>query len=136
MYYQKFLRHKIVLMFALSTFFVGWYVYAHHMIDPEQENSTLGFLQPFEVVHVFMEAVKRGELIVFNNVLTPEMIVPEKVDYSFQLASPTAPVINIYSSLVKSMTLPELEGLEIQGVSATLDAEGNIVETRAHVQTQ
>lgn len=134
MYYQQFMKHKVVLLFALLIF-AGWYVYAHHIVGTEEKKAVSGFTQPFEVVHIFMEAVKRGELIVFDYVLTPDMIVPEQVDYSYRLDTPATPVINVYSRLANPLVLPEAGGFDIHGVSAMLDTAGHIIETRAHVQS-
>lgn len=132
MSYQKFFKHKITLFFLLFIF-VGLSVRAY-INDPAQDNIFPEFTKPYKVVHVFLEAVKRGELIVFEYTLMPDMIIPERVDYSYILNSPT-PTITIYSSLIKPMVLPQFEGLVIHGVSASMDDAGVIIETKAHVQS-
>lgn len=132
MSYKIFLKYKVTLFF-FALVFIGFYVRAH-ITGPAQEKIVPVFTKPYEVVRIFLEAVKRGELIVFEYTLTPEMVIPERVDYSYKLDSPT-PTITIYSSMIKPMVFPQFQDLAIYGVSASMDAEGVIFETKAHVQS-
>jgi hypothetical protein len=125
-------KHKPIIFFPLLLVLAGVSVWAH-LVGPESPGTAHKFSQPFEVVHDFMESVKRGELKAFDITLTPEMINPERVDYSFQLESSSYCII-IYSSLVKPISSPQLEGVMIHGISAVVDKDGTIIETRVHVQ--
>ncbi|MGD8547300.1 MAG: hypothetical protein PVJ10_04955 [Thiohalophilus sp.] len=92
------------------------------------------FDQPREVVKVFLEAVDRGELIVFEQVIDRSMIVPFQVEYIYQIDN-SIPQISILSELKQPISIPEAEGCEVRAVSAILNDAGNIVETVVHVWT-
>lgn len=92
------------------------------------------FDQPREVVKVFLEAVDRGELIVFEQVIDRSMIIPLQVEYTYHLDNAT-PQLSIFSELKQPIPIPDADGCEVRAISAILDDAGNIVEAVVHVWT-
>jgi|GEM_PF-1741780 len=83
------------------------------------------------VVRIFLEAVENGELIVFDMILDKSNIKPERVEYIYTLTHQT-PTVKVYSTLTKAISLPTMPDVQIKGVSAILNREGEIIETIAH----
>ncbi|MCG6885770.1 MAG: hypothetical protein LJE74_01015 [Proteobacteria bacterium] len=85
-----------------------------------------------EMVQVFLTAVDRGELIVFGKVLDRTMISPVEVRYIYTKNNPE-PSIEVYSLLLTTVELPGLDNCNIEGIGASLDVNGTIIESRVHV---
>jgi len=83
------------------------------------------------VVRIFLEAVENGELIVFDMSIDKSYIKPERVEYIYTLTDQT-PTVQVYSTLTKPISLPTMPDVQIKGVSAILNSEGEIIETIAH----
>jgi len=83
------------------------------------------------VIRVFMQAVRRGELVVFDMILDQSMIDPDRVEYIYTLTEVT-PVVRVHSRLKQPVSLPALPDLTINSVSAILDRQGKIIETVVH----
>ncbi len=94
--------------------------------------SSSQFTRPQQVVEIFLQAVDRGELVIFNTTLTRSMLKPVRVDYAYQLNDPI-PVIKVYSELQQPLAVPEQENCQVRAVSATLNALGNITDSKAHI---
>ncbi|QKT04605.1 hypothetical protein HUS23_12705 [Ectothiorhodospiraceae bacterium 2226] len=90
---------------------------------------------PRAVVDVYLAAVDRGELRLFSHTLDRAMINPTRVEYAFELDAPTA-TVKVYSELRRPIAVPNQANCEIRAVSATLDPDGNIIETEAHIWQQ
>lgn len=90
------------------------------------------FDEPREVVKIYLKAVERGELIVFDQPLDPSMISPVRVEYVYEL-DVARPRVKVYSELRQPMPVPGQEDCRIHGVGAVLDTDGTIIETEAHV---
>lgn len=90
------------------------------------------FQRPHEVVDVFLDAVGRGELVVFDRTIERSMLVPVSVEYVYTLGN-AVPQVKVYSELNKPMVVPGRENCKVRGVSAVLDDDGRIVETEAHI---
>lgn len=90
------------------------------------------FSEPHEVVDIFLKAVSRGELIVFDRKLDKSMITPVRVEHVYDINSAISSVI-VYSELMQPMPVPIQENCSVRGVSATLDAGGHIIEVKAHI---
>jgi hypothetical protein len=93
------------------------------------------FTQPREVVKIFLLAVDRGELVVFDQKIDRSKITPLRVEYTYELDSPV-PVVSVYSALKAPMPVPNHRDCEVHGVSAVLSTDGHIIETKAHVWTK
>ena len=83
------------------------------------------------VVRIFLEAVENGELIVFDMSIDKSYIKPERVEYIYTLTDRT-PTVQVYSTITKPISLPTMPDVQIMGVSAILNSEGEIIETIAH----
>ena len=90
------------------------------------------FDQPREVIKVFLQAVDRGELIVFEQVIDRSMIVPVEVEYVYQLDS-AIPRLSVYAELKQPIPVRDADGCEVHAVSAVLDNAGSIVESVVHI---
>lgn len=91
-----------------------------------------GFHEPQAVVELYLKAVARGELVVFDKVLTGSLLVPVSVQYVYELDN-AIPKIKVYSKLKQPMQVPGQLGCELRSVSAIIDAAGHIIETEAHI---
>ena len=84
-----------------------------------------------EVFNIFLQAVDRGQLKLFDKTLSRDMVEPKRVEYVYTPETPY-PMIKIYSALKDPMPLPTMPDANIIGVSGVMDASGNIIETTAH----
>ncbi|MDT8403578.1 hypothetical protein [Sulfuriflexus sp.] len=93
-----------------------------------------GFYAPYKIINVFLRAVNRGELIIFDQILDESMLIPLRVEYIYELDSNNQSV-KVYSELMQPLPLPVPSGqtLIFHGVSAVLNAKGHIIEVEAHV---
>ncbi len=57
------------------------------------------------MVGAFLEAVDRGEFVVFGRKLDRSMITPARVEYVYELDS-RVPIIRIYSHLNRGLSVP------------------------------
>ena len=89
-------------------------------------------LEPQRAVEVFLAAVDRGELKIFGKALNRSDIVPVIVEHIFRVGNPV-PVTRVYSRLRQPFAPPLPENFQVNAVSATLGADGHIIETEAHV---
>jgi hypothetical protein len=90
------------------------------------------FTEPRAVIGTYLKAVDRGELEVFDRKLDRSMIIPTRVEYVYDLESPT-PQIKVHADIKQPMSVPDHGDCEIRGVTAILNRDGQIVETEAHV---
>jgi hypothetical protein len=103
-----------------------------HVVEGPLDQIRPQFHSPHEVVEIFLRAVGRGELVVFDRKLNESMLIPVSVEYVYELTSAT-PRVKVYSKLKQPMPVPGQESCKLRGVSAILDAEGRIIETEAHI---
>lgn len=89
-------------------------------------------LQPSEVVAQFLQAVDRGELRLFGQVLKRDMISPRQVEYIFTLDG-AAPTIRVYSRLPEGVSVPGQTNCEAQAVAAKMSLDGHIIDSEAHI---
>lgn len=90
------------------------------------------FSGPHEVVNIYLKAVSRGELIVFDQKLDESMITPVRVEHVYDINSAISSVI-VYSELKQPIPVPIQENCSVRGVSATLDSDGHIIEIKVHI---
>jgi hypothetical protein len=103
-----------------------------HVLERPTGPATPRFSAPAEVVKIFLEAVKRGELVVLGRKLDASMLKPVRVEYVYDLDS-AIPRIKVYSELQPPIPVPAHAGCRLGGIGAILDDEGHIVGTEAHV---
>jgi len=90
------------------------------------------FPGPHAVVALFLEAVDRGELQVFEQTLDRTMIVPRRVEYVYDLDT-YRPAVKVYADLRRPVAIPGVSDCEVRAVLVTLDAGGAIVDVEVHV---
>jgi hypothetical protein len=90
------------------------------------------FADPHAVVEVFIKAVNRGELVVFNRKIEESMLIPVRVEYAYELDS-AIPTVKVYSKLKNPMSVPGHENCKVHSISVTLDENGGIVKIESHV---
>ena len=84
-----------------------------------------------EVIGIFKVAVNRGELILFEKQIAYSNLKPQHVEYIYKIGE-TKPTIKVYSLLNKSMPLPAMPDIHVEGVTVILDAKGHIIEAVVH----
>lgn len=110
------------------------YTYAH-ILERQPDSITLKFHEPHDVIDMYFKAVSRGELIVFNQKLDKSMLKPIQVEYVYKLDS-VIPIVKVYSELKQPMSVPAVESFRVYGVSAILDTDGRIIETKVHIMPE
>ena len=80
-----------------------------------------------EVFGIFLKAVDLGQMQLFYKTLTREMLYTLEDQY---------PTVNVYSELLKPISLPAMPDVYIIGVSGIMDVSGNIIESIAHCDIQ
>lgn len=110
------------------------YTYAH-ILERQPDSITLKFHEPHDVIDMYFKAVSRGELIVFNQKLDKSMLKPIQVEYVYKLDS-VIPIVKVYSELKQPMPVPAVESFRDHGVSAILDTDGRIIETKVHIMPE
>ena len=118
---EKNIRSVVVLIIILFSSFS----FAHlNKQPPGVEKSN--FIQPRQIVEIFLKAVAKGELVIFDREIDQSMLIPVRVEYVYELDS-EIPAIKVYSELKEPMRIPGLEHCSVKGVSAVLDGAGAII---------
>lgn len=86
---------------------------------------------PDYLVQRYLEAVDRGELVIFGQTLARSMIVPARVEYAYELSSRTTR-IRVYSNLKESLPVPGQSDCRILSVGAVME-DGHITEIESHI---
>jgi hypothetical protein len=103
-----------------------------HVVELPSGRIKSQFYESKEVVEIYFQAVARGELVVFDRKLDKSMLKPVRVEYVYELNS-TIPRVKVYSELKEPIPIPDHRNCTLRGVSATLDANGRIIETEVHI---
>lgn len=103
-----------------------------HVVEGPPEQTRTQFREPLEIIEIYLRAVDRGELVVFERKFNKSMLVPVSVEYVYELESATSRV-KVYSELKEPVPVPGQEDCKLRGVSAILDERGRILETEAHI---
>ena len=83
------------------------------------------------VVQIFKKAVERGELKLFEVPVSFAELKPQQVEFTYTIGK-EQPIVKVYSLLIKSMPLPAMPDIHIEGVTVILDEDGHILEAIAH----
>jgi hypothetical protein len=86
-----------------------------------------------QVIKVYLEAVGRGELMIFEKTVTRSMLKPERVEYVYTLDS-RLPRVSVFSTLTVSLPFPDMPDLQVQGITGFLDWKGRITDSTVHCQ--
>ncbi|MDZ7663563.1 hypothetical protein [Thiohalophilus sp.] len=98
---------------------------SQHPVDHE-------FDEPREIVRIYLKAVKRGELVVFDQTLDASMLTPVRVEYVYELNN-ALPRVKVCAEFKQPMSVPGQTDCKARGVNAVLDDAGSIVEVEIHV---
>ena len=126
------IKLRYCVLFALGLFIAACNYTFAYTSERTPGSFKPDFPEPHEVVDIFLKAVSRGELIVFDRKLDKSMITPVRVEHVYDINSAVSSVI-VYSELKQPMPVPIEENCSVRGVSATLDAGGHIIEVKAHI---
>lgn len=85
-----------------------------------------------EVVEIFLDAVDRGELIVFDNIISRSILDPVQVKYVYTF-NQTEPSISVYSLLKQPLAIPGVDNCTAGGIEASLDVDGTIIDSSVHI---
>jgi hypothetical protein len=88
--------------------------------------------EPSAILAAFLEAVDRGELMVFEQRLGRSMIVPRRIEYLFGLEDFSL-TVRVYADLREPMAVPGRTDCRARAVAAVVDPSGRIVDTEVHV---
>ena len=100
--------------------------------EPNSNLVDAKLVEPHYVLGMFLEAVDRGELVIFGKTLDRSMIVPVRVEYAYDIDS-VIPRIKVYSDLKKPIAVPKRRDCAVHAVSAVIGADGHITDTAAHI---
>lgn len=128
------MKIRYYALLALGLFIAGSNYTFAHVLERSPGPIKLDFSKPHEVVDIYLKAVNRGELIVFDRKLDESMIAPVRVEHVYDINSAISSVI-VYSELKQPMPVPIQENCSVRGVSATLDTDGHIIEVKVHIWT-
>lgn len=84
------------------------------------------------LIDLFFQQIDKGELVIFENTITREMIEPTQIAYIYTFKNDEL-TISIYSKLKKSLRIPHFEDFYVDGISINVDELGNIKEIKSHV---
>jgi len=90
-------------------------------------------IDPAQVIKVYLEAVGRGELMIFEKAVTRSMLKPERVEYVYSLDG-RLPRVSVFSTLTVSLPFPDMPDLQVEGVTGFLDWKGRIIDSTIHCQ--
>ena len=85
-----------------------------------------------EVVEIFLIAVDRGDLIVFDNIITRNMLDPVQVKYVYTF-NDDDPSISVYSLLLQPLNIPGVDDCTAGGIEVILDVDGSIIDSSIHI---
>ncbi len=85
-----------------------------------------------EVVEIFLKAVDRGELVVFDKMITRHMLDPVQVKYIYTF-NEDEPSISVYSLLLQPLKIPGVDDCTAGGIEVTLDLDGTIIDSSIHI---
>ena len=85
-----------------------------------------------EVVDIFLVAVDRGELIVFDNTISRDILDPVQVKYIYSF-NDEDPSISIYSLLKRPLKIPGVDDCTAGAIEVMLDIDGTIIDSSIHI---
>ena len=126
------MKIRCYALLALGLYIAGSSCTFAHVLEQSPGLIKPDFFEPHEVVDIYLKAVSRGELIVFDQKLDESMITPVRLEHVYDINSAISSVI-VYSELKQPIPVPIQENCSVRGVSATLDADGHIIEVKVHI---
>lgn len=121
-----------IILLSLSLMITSPPFAATHQAERALGLSRSVFHDPLQMIELFLQAVDRGELKVFEHTLDRSMIIPVRVEYQYELETGSSQV-TVYSDLKQTLPVPGRDDCYLGGISATLDRHGTIIETLGHI---
>jgi len=90
-------------------------------------------IDPQKVIRAFMNAVARGELIVFGESLAGDALDPRQVEYIYTLDA-QLPTVRVYAVLNQPFPIPGAPSVRATAVTGVLDRAGRIVDSIVHCE--
>jgi hypothetical protein len=87
-----------------------------------------------QVVEIFLNAVDDGDLVVFDNIVTRDMLQPVEVKYIYTYNNEN-PTISVFSFLRKPLSLPGVDDCTVGGIEVIMDIDGNIIDSSVHISS-
>jgi hypothetical protein len=87
-----------------------------------------------QVVEIFLNAVDDGDLVVFDNIVTRDMLQPVEVKYIYTYNNEN-PTISVFSFLREPLSLPGVDDCTVGGIEVIMDTEGNIIDSSVHISS-
>jgi hypothetical protein len=98
-------------------------------IDSQQKKIELQL-----ILNLFLKAVDGGDLSLFNQVLSKDMIEPAQIAQVYDLDKDTIS-ITIFCRLTETLKVPHYdEAFYVDGLTAYINPEGEIYQITAHVK--
>lgn len=122
------LTYIAVLLFTASISNASVNVSPEYIITPVPQPQN----KYEEVVEIFLIAVDRGELIVFDNTITRSMLDPVQVKYVYTFDEDD-PTISVYSLLLQPLKIPGVDDCTAGGIEVIMDVDGSIIDSSIHI---
>lgn len=90
-------------------------------------------IDPQQVVDVFLNAVVRGELVVFGEPLEVDALDPRQVEYVYTLET-RLPTVRVHAILNEPFSIPGASNVRGTAVTGVLDWMGRIVDSVLHCE--
>ena len=90
-------------------------------------------IDPQKVFRAFMNAVARGELIVFGESLAEDVLDPRRVEYIYTLET-RLPTVRVHAVLNHPFPIPGAPSVRATAVTGVLDWAGSIVDSIVHCE--
>ena len=87
-----------------------------------------------QVVEIFLNAVDVGDLVIFDNIITRDMLQPVEVKYIYTYNNEN-PTISVFSFLRKSLSIPGVDDCTVGGIEVIMDIDGNIIDSSVHISS-
>lgn len=125
------LLSTVILFFAVSSAIAATTSSSESALKviPQPENKFQG------VVDIFLAAVDRGELVVFDNRISRSMLDPVQVKYVYTFDG-SEPAISVYSLLKTSLKIPGSEDCAGGGIEVSLGIDGTIIDSSVHIPSR
>jgi len=125
---------NIKLAFIALLFFIAGNSIASVNISPDYTIKPIPQPQNKfdEVVEIFLIAVDRGDLVVFDNIITRNMLDPVQVKYVYTF-NDDDPSISVYSLLLRPLNIPGVDDCTAGGIEVILGVDGSIIDSSIHI---
>jgi hypothetical protein len=123
--------HQSLLTLCLALASVNGFAAPEDKQDPAEQQTKFELQL---ILNLFLKAVESGELTIFEQTLSKDMITPVQIAQVYDLESDTIS-ITIYCRLLEAMKVPHYtEAFYVDGLTAHINADGDIHQITAHIK--